>query len=424
MKHKKLFARFLAATTAFALLGAACGGSSDSGSTTEAGSQDASTDSEMETPEVAESLTSGAPALRQTLTDLLDGHVYLASIAVAVGLNSGLDSPEFKAAAGTLDTNSVDLAAAIESVYGPEAGEAFLKQWREHIGFFVDYTAGKATGDKKLAASALEKLSNYKKDFAAFLESATEGALPADAGADALQMHVDSLIDAIDAAVAGDASVFDKIYAAATSHMPMTASALAGAIAGQFPDKFPGDAASAGSELQVALTDLLDGHVYLASITVYTGLTSGLDSPEFKAAAGTLDTNSVDLAAAIESVYGPEAGEAFLKQWREHIGFFVDYTAGKATGDKKLAASALEKLSNYKKDFAAFLESATEGALPADAGADALQMHVDSLIDAIDAAVAGDASVFDKIYAAATSHMPMTASALAGAIAGQFPDKF
>jgi hypothetical protein len=241
MKQRKLILRLLAATMAFAIIGAACGGSENTaGDATDSGSQTESEDTGMDESPDAETvdLSSGAPALRQTLTDLLDGHVYLASITVAVGLNSGLDSPEFKAAAGTLDKNSVDLAGAIESVYGAEAGEAFLKQWREHIGFFVEYTAGKATGDDKAAKAALKKLSNYKADFSAFLESATEGGLPADAAAEALQMHVDSLIGAIDAAIAGDASVFDKIYEAASGHMPMTASALAGAIAGQFPDKF------------------------------------------------------------------------------------------------------------------------------------------------------------------------------------------
>ncbi|MGH2778796.1 MAG: copper amine oxidase, partial [Actinomycetota bacterium] len=234
----------------------------------------------------------------------------------------------------------------------------------------------------------------------------------------------DSLIAAIDAAVAGDASVFDKIYSAAKGHMPMTASALAGAISMQFPDKFPGTVDSPGAKLQQDLTDLFDGHVYLASIAISTGLTKGLDSPEFKAAATTLDTNSQDLAAAIESVYGAEAGKAFLKQWRAHIEFFVQYTQGKATGDKAMANAALKKLQNYKEDFAAFLDKATGGELPSDAAAEALQMHVDSLIAAIDAAVAGDASVFDKIYSAAKGHMPMTASALAGAISTQFPDKF
>ena len=176
--------------------------------------------------------------------------------------------------------------------------------------------------------------------------------------------------------------------------------------------------------LQQTLTDLLDSHVYLASITVYAGLTSGLDSPQFEAAAATLDQNSQDLAAAIESVYGAEAGDAFLKQWRQHIQFFVDYTAAKATDDQAGANKALKQLEQYKKDFSEFLDSATGGELPSDAAADALQMHVNSLVDAIDAAVAGDPKVFDKIYEAATGHMPMTASALAGAITAQFPDKF
>jgi hypothetical protein len=87
--------------------------------------------------------------------------------------------------------------------------------------------------------AALKELENYKKDFAAFLDKATGGELPSAAGAEALQLHVNSLISAIDAAIAGDASVFDKIYEAASGHMPHTASALAGAISAQFPDKFP-----------------------------------------------------------------------------------------------------------------------------------------------------------------------------------------
>jgi hypothetical protein len=420
--------RVLGGALAVMLVGGACASAADdtdSDAASTSTSEETSSMNDSASTEMSEvSLDQGAPALVQTLTDLLDGHVYLASTAVAVGLNSGLDSPEFKAAAGTLDQNSQDLAAAIESVYGAEAGDAFLEQWRQHIGFFVQYTEGKATGNGAMAKKALKALENYKKDFAAFLDKATGGALPADAAAEALQLHVNSLIGAIDAAVAGDASVFDKIYEAAKGHMPHTASALAGAIAGQFPEDFPGTIDSAGAALQQTLTDLLDGHVYLASITVYTGLTTGLDSPEFKAAAATLDTNSQDLAAAIESVYGAEAGDAFLEQWRQHIGFFVSYTEGKATGDKKMANEALKSLQNYKEDFAAFLDKATGGELPADAAAEALQLHVDSLIEAIDAAIAGDAKVFDKIYEAATGHMPHTASALAGAITTQFPDKF
>ncbi|MCA1726628.1 MAG: hypothetical protein LC722_02935 [Actinobacteria bacterium] len=226
----RLLRKIVVPVVAFGLIGAACGESAKT-------SDDASP-APTRTAAAKLDLATGAPSLVQTLTDLLDSHVYMASIAVVTGLTNGLDSPAFAASAEALDTNSQDLAAAIESVYGADAGAQFLKLWRAHIGFFVQYTEGKATKDDAKAEEALTKLQNYKEDFAAFLESATGGKLPADAAAEALQMHVDSLIEAIDAAVAGDPSVFAKVYTAASHHMPQTASALAGAIVAQFPEKF------------------------------------------------------------------------------------------------------------------------------------------------------------------------------------------
>ena len=234
--HRR-FAVLAAPLTALSLLLAACGGSAQPAQQQTTDPSPTATTEPTAAPVV---LDEGAPALVQTLTDLLDGHVYLASIAVVMGVTNGLDSEQFKAAAATLDQNSQDLAAAIESVYGAEAGEQFLSQWRDHIGFFVQYTEGKATKNDQMATEALDKLSNYKEDFAAFLESATGGELPSDAAAEALQMHVDSLVGAIDKVIAGDPGVFDAVYDAATGHMPHTASALAGAIAAQFPEKFTG----------------------------------------------------------------------------------------------------------------------------------------------------------------------------------------
>ncbi|MEO8475850.1 MAG: copper amine oxidase [Actinomycetota bacterium] len=410
--------KIVAGVLAVGLFAAACSSSTDSSTSTGASTQPSST-----APQ-AVGLNEGAPALVQTLTDQLDSHVYLAAIAISTGLSAGLDSPEFTAAATTLDTNSQDLAASIASVYGADAGDQFLALWRKHIGFFVDYTAAKAGGDTKAADKALSALDNYRQDFGAFIDSATGGKLPADAVAESLQMHVNSLVSAIDAAVAGDPAVFDLIYEAATMHMPGTASALAGGISAQMPDEFPGSVESPGSVLQQTLTNQLDSHVYLAAIAISTGLSAGLDSPEFTAAATTLDTNSQDLAASIASVYGADAGDQFLALWRKHIGFFVDYTAAKAGGDTKAADKALSALDNYRQDFGAFIDSATGGKLPADAVAESLQMHVNSLVSAIDAAVAGDPAVFDLIYEAATMHMPGTASALAGGISAQMPDEF
>src|SRR5690606_32385864 len=119
------------------------------------------------------------------------------------------------------------------------AGAQFLELWRTHIGFFVDYTLGGATGDAAMQEAALQELSDYRVDFGAFVDSATDGELPADVVAENLQVHVDTLTAAIDAVLAGSPEAFPLLREAG-QHMPSTAEALSGAIATQFPDQFPG----------------------------------------------------------------------------------------------------------------------------------------------------------------------------------------
>ena len=142
-----------------------------------------------------------------------------------------------------------------------------------------------------------------------------------------------------------------------------------------------------------------------------------------QAAVTSLDENTQELAAAVGSIYGDAAEQQFLKLWRAHIGFFVDYTLGKATGDAQAVTAARKALDGYRNDFGAFIEGATEGGLTQEQVAEALVPHVQATLTAIDAVVAGDASAFDKLQTAA-HHMPMIATALAGAIVKQFPDKF
>ena len=162
-----------------------------------------------------------------------------AIIAVQVMRNGVTGAPDFDASSGALGGNTDDLTAAIESVYGADAGAAFRTQWEAHIGFFVDYTVGVVTDDQAGQDAALDELAGYREDFAAFLDSATGGNAPAGRVSDALQAHVDQLVAALDTYAAGD---FEAAYAAereASAHMSMTGEVLAAAIAGQFPDQFP-----------------------------------------------------------------------------------------------------------------------------------------------------------------------------------------
>jgi hypothetical protein len=421
------FLKLAAPLALVAVLGAACGGDDDddaaaTGDTTETTATETTDDDAGS----AASVETAAAGLRAGLTSLLQEHVYLAGAAISTAVqNAGdMEAPAVKSAVDTLDANSVALSEAVASVYGDEAGEQFLELWRKHIGFFVDYTLGGATGDTAKQDGAKAALDQYRQDFGAFLESATGGAagLTQQAVADSLQVHVDSLIVAVDAVLAKDPTVYSKLKDAA-AHMPMTAQALAASIAEQ--NELDGDVASPSSELRSGLTHLLQEHVYLAGLAINQAVADGgdLEAPATKDAVGSLDANSVALADAITSVYGEDAGNQFLELWRKHIGFFVDYTLGGATGDTAKQDDAKAALDQYREDFGAFVESATKGNLSVDQVAESLQVHVNTLIEAIDAVLAQDPSVFPKLQEAA-SHMPMTAASLAGAIAAANPDTF
>lgn len=174
------------------------------------------------------------------------------------------------------------------------------------------------------------------------------------------------------------------------------------------------------SDLRVGLNTLLAEHIYLASAA--TGAALGGRTPEFQAAAGALDSNSVALSRAIGSVYGDDAGTVFLALWRKHIGFVVDYTTGLATKNKAKQDKAVVDLLGYATDFGAFLNSACP-ALPTSVVADLVRGHITSLKTVIDAQAAGDPALYNNIRTAA-AHMRMIADPLAAAITKQFPDRF
>jgi hypothetical protein len=364
--------------------------------------------------------TSATPAagLRVGLNALLSEHVYLAAAATNAAL--GGRPAEFEAAAAALDANSVDVARAIGSVYGPDAEQAFLPLWRKHIGMVVEYTVGAATGDRARQEKAVNDLVGYTQDFGAFLSGANPN-LPKAVVADLVKHHVLTLKAVIDAQAAKDQ---DRIYTAlrtGAGHMQMIADPLAGAIAKQFPDKIAGAPDSPAASLRTALNLALREHVYLASAATGAAL-AGRDA-EFKAAAGALDANSVAIAKAIGSVYGPDAEQAFLPLWRKHIGMVVDYTVGKATNDRAKQDRAVSDLIGYTQDFGAFLSGANPN-LPKAVVADLVKHHVVTLKDVIDAQAAKDHARAFVAERTGAGHMQMIADPLAEAIVQQFPDRF
>ncbi|HME97840.1 MAG TPA: copper amine oxidase N-terminal domain-containing protein, partial [Methylomirabilota bacterium] len=349
---------------------------------------------------------------------LLSEHVYLAAAATNAAL-AGRQA-EFEAAAAALDGNSVDLARAIGSVYGPEAEQAFLPLWRKHIDMVVDYTVGAATGDRAKQDKAVADLVGYTDDFGAFLQSANPN-LPKSVVADLVKHHVLTLKAVIDAQAAKDQERAFTALRTGAGHMQMIADPLAGAIVKQFPGKIAGATDTKAAGLRTMLNLALREHVYLASAATNAAL-GGRDA-EFKAAANALDANSVAVAKAIGSVYGPEAEKAFLPLWRKHIGMVVDYTVGVAGSDRAKQDKAVSDLIGYTQDFGAFLQAANPN-LPKAVVADLVKHHVVTLKDVIDAQAAKDQRRAFTAERTGAGHMQMIADPLAEAIVKQFPDSF
>lgn len=416
------------AALALTLVGAACGSDDDKGAantTPAATAQAAATSAPAASPAAA--AASSAPAtvtsmtkaadLRVALNSLLSEHVALAASATGAALAGR--QPQFEAVAASLDANSVDLSKAVGSVYGAPAEQAFLPLWRKHIGFIVDYTQGVGAKDKVKQDKAVADLTQYTQDFGAFLSSANPG-LPKDTVAKLVLDHVLTFKDIVDAQASGDQAKQFAATRTAYAHMHMIGDPLAGAIAKQFPDKFPGNPASKAATLRSDVNLALREHTYLAARA--TGAALGGRDAEFKAAADALDANSVDIAKAIGSAYGKPAEDAFLPLWRKHIGFFVDYTQGAAAKDQAKMDKAVADLTAYTQDFGAFLNSAN--GLPKDTVAMLVKDHVLGLKNVVDAQAAGNqAKVYGELRTA-MAHMNMVGDPLAEATVKKFPEKF
>ena len=401
-------------------LGTACGGGDGNDDAAGAGPTKTMTESTM-SDGAAIAIASPSADLRITLDRLLAEHAALAMLATQKGFSGDAD---FEAIAAALDRNSVELADAIGSVYGEEARKEFLDgqfKWRAHIGFFVDYTVGLAKKDPAMQKQAVKDLQGYIGSFSGFLAKAT--GLPNDAVRMSITEHVTQLKAQIDAYAGGRYTPAYSTFRNAYGHMFMTGDAIAGAIGDQSPEKFTADDTTQASvDLRANLGRLLGEHAVLAMAATQKGFSGDKD---FKGIAGALDRNSVELAAAIGSIYGDDARKEFLdgnSKWRAHIGFFVDYTVGLAKKDPALQKRAVNDLTGYVESFSAFLAKAT--GLPNETVRMSINEHVMQLKGQIDAYAAGDYRKAYRLFREAYAHMYMTGDALAGAIVEQNADDF
>lgn len=403
-----------------ALIAVGCGGDEGDSGSSGSGSGDTTTettaDDSADTDAAATSpVSSPGVDLRVTLDRLLAEHASLAWLALTKTIAG---EPDAGAVVTQLQANTDELSAAVGSVYGDDAAEAFKTQWEAHIGMFVAYATGVAKKDEAAKAAAKKDLAGYQKSFAAFLNQAA--GLNAQAAEGALAMHVSQLATAVDQFGAGQ---YPQSYASARTaykHMFGTGDALSAAISKQKPEDFgTGDVNAAAADTRVLVDGQLAEHAFLAAVATTKSLTGAKDA---KAAVASLNANTADLTKTIGSVYGADAAEAFKTQWDAHIGMFVAYTVALAKDDDAAKQAAADDLAGYTESFGEFLATATDG--DADAYQAALEEHVADLAGALDAADAGDADQAWELTRDAYAHMYMTGDALVAAIVTQNPDKF
>lgn len=369
------------------------------------------------TTPAAGATTTPAANLRVELSELLGAHAILAQLAMQAGYSGNSD---YVALTSALNQNTQQLGAAVASVYGQAAGQAFDKMWSGHIQDFVNYVV--ATKDHNAAgkAAALTALNQYRQQFSAFMAKA-DPYINANTLSQSLQVHVKQLIATFNAYVAGNYSQSAADFVSAYNHMFMDGDYFATAITEQYPSKF-GDSNpnTPAVNLRITLDQLLGSHAALAQLAMETAY---FGSPDAVSWGTVLSRNTQALSGAIASVYGSTAGQQFDKMWSAHIQDFVNYVIATKNHDSAGQQSALASLAAYKVHFAKFLASANPN-YNATTLEDALQVHVNQLIATFNDFAAKNPTAAIPAYVTAYNHMFMAGDYLAQGIVEQFPAKF
>jgi hypothetical protein len=284
-----------------------------------------------------------------------------------------------KAAAAAAEKNTQAMASLVDSLFGPAAAAQFTDLWSGHITALVDYAGGLVNNEAAARDGATARLETFERTLAAFFAGASQGRLSPQAAQAAVLMHVEHLLRQADAYAARDYPAADRIYRQGYTHSYAMGKTLVAALV------TPEDAAVLNSPLwglRSELSRLLGEHVVLVVSAARAGVTNG---PDFAAAAQSVNDNTRELTAAVDSMFGAPAAARFHSLWADHIDQIFVYTTGLVTRDAKRREDAVTRLGTFEAQFAAFLDGATAGRLPSATLAKALLSHDQMLLAQADA---------------------------------------
>ena len=261
-----------------------------------------------------------AADLRAHITLLYGERTYVLAKLVVAG--SAGRKNEYSAYARLLATNAGDLGDALSKAAGQGTGDSFQQARLMGDGFFVDYMIGVTTQQQPMADTALQNLNTkYVPQMAQVLSSALN--IPSSTGTKLLTDEVTSSKQFIDGGAAGTPTPFYSDLRSAYATSMSFGSAVAEAVAGKFPDKYPGDPTSAGAKLRAQLDSLLQEHSYL--LTMATAAAAANDQDGKAAASGALGANTDALAQLFASAYDPATGDNARRSWTDENAALLAY---------------------------------------------------------------------------------------------------
>ncbi len=358
------------------------------------------------------STTTPAVNLQVTLDNLLGEHAIVLEEAMQAEYSG--NTPLYNALMKVMATNTSELAAAVSSVYGAQAGVDFTNLWDKHSYFFT-YVQDVKDGNTQGAAASQAALTQYKNEFAAFFAQAnphfSESTLST-----VLQEHITQITTSFNDYVAGNYSASENELTAAYNLMYTAGGYLAAGIVAQFPSKFDNTVTNTpAGNLRVALDQLLGQHAMVLELRMQA-LASG-NTSLYNALTAVMNQNTTELTAAITGIYGKAGGGEFESLWNEHSYFF------KYVNAEVGAQAAQSKLTYYKNEFADFMAKA-DPQLSAATLSTVLQDHINQITTSFDEYEQGDYAQADQELVKDYNLMFTAGDYLGTGIAAQFPSKF
>jgi hypothetical protein len=363
----------------------------------------------------ANAADSKAADLRVRFDALLGEHVIaIAKDSLAATANR---SDEYKGYATLLTTNGSDLSDLIASAFGSSAATTFDQIWAAQNNYYVDYTVGLVSHNAAKSNGAASGLINgFVPQFAQFMSSMSSIPLdPITQLSTEQVLETKAMID--DQAALNNAKTFDDLQRA-YAQASRIGDAIASAIAGKFPDKFPGDPANKAVDFRVSLDNLLEEHSYLA--TMATSATAAGRNGEQAAALTALAANADSLGTLFSQVFGAATGTRFDQVWGARDAELVVYSGNADSATRQGALADLTM--TFVAQFSSLVDDSTD--LAGAEVSNPIQLQAEAIVRVIDDQRSKSTSMVAIDDHAAAAAMTPIGDLIATATVKKLPVKF